>query len=286
MSPAMTKEELLAKALRAKAAGAKALADPELTADYQRLLGGVGDMNPDKVRLHEGQKLNLHGFAIPPDSSDEDLERHRKRYNPWDLPVEANTVNIVGEQNMDANTLAHEFRHIIAPGYSEKMNRLADASMAEKDPEWEDAARMWGDANEVLPSEALNNLFYNLDTNGMATKEYKRQYQLGARPEGEQGKWDDPEYSYAKEMEDKSRWKREREDYLEYEEWNKGLKKRNANRREENPNPTQSMTADALRIIAMPKVERKKQKMTDEDLQSYIDMVRADSASKPKNLTW
>lgn len=222
----LAKQRKLARMIAAQAA-AKAAVTPEFQAQYESLLGGVGTRDPQMIRLQAPDDLNLQGYAVLPGLSDSDMQHLRERYEPHGLSVEPNTVNAVGKSNMRPELIAHEFRHMQAPDMSEGQNRLADAAVAETEPQWEAAARMYADQREGLPSENLSSLFRKL-RHGAAEGEYGRQYNLGARPE-EPASWpSNDEYQYAQERKKATQWNRQHENYDNYIDWNKSLKARNA----------------------------------------------------------
>jgi hypothetical protein len=210
---------------KAKEDAAAALAEnPEILADVLRLLGGVDDGNEDSVRLYKGKKLNLQGYAVPEDDTRAETDLRRQRYNPFQLGVAPGTVNIVGEHHLNPRTISHELRHLQAPQYGESVNRIADGAVAEKDPEWEGAARMWGGYKNKLPSEALPDFFHQLDKGRYPAKhEYRRLHGRGAGA----GATED---EYADKRRADSRWLKESKAYDEYEEWNAGIEKRNKKR--------------------------------------------------------
>lgn len=228
------KQRMAVRLLKAQVAAQKALT-PEFQAQYESLLGGVGTRDPQMIRLHEPDNLNLRGYAVLPTLSDIDMAYLRKRYEPHGLAVEPNTVNAVGASNMRPELIAHEFRHLQVPGMSERQNRLADAAVAETEPQWEDAARMYANGRGALPSEALASLFRNL-RGGYAYDEYDRQFALGARPKNPRKWWhrvDGDQFRLRKEKMAATQWDKQREDYESYEDWNAALKQRNAAIRKE-----------------------------------------------------
>ena len=222
-------QRLLAKILAAQNA-AKEAVTPEFQQQYESLLGGVGTRDANMIRLHAPDDLNLKGYAITPENTEEELQYLKERYEPHGLTVEPNTVNAVGKSNMRPETIAHEFRHLQAPDMPESINRLADAAVAQNAPQWEDAVRMVADGRKVLPSETLGVLYRDLDT-FHANAEYDRQYKLGARPKEERPWWKeviDEKTLLRDERKAGAMWPKEMEAYDHYVDWNKGIKDRNA----------------------------------------------------------
>jgi len=219
-------QRLQAKILAAQNAAKEAIT-PEIQQQYESLLGGVGARDANMIRLHAPDNLNLQGYAVMPDSKKEEIEYLRERYEPRGLTVEPNTVNIVGKSNLRPETIAHEFRHIQAPDMGEWGNRIADAAVAETEPQWEDAVRMVADHRGGLPSESLPYILDRLNFS-WANEEYDRQMRLGAKPKKEPGFLETERGQFIDEKEAQTQWKKQHEAYRDYEIWNRGIKDRNA----------------------------------------------------------
>jgi len=116
------------------------------TAPYNNYTGG---MPAAKARYHgfpSGRPdLNLSGYTVLPDESDESIEYKKGRYREPStgkpMPVERDTV--VGiNGNASPALYAHEFGHLNNPKRSESMQRFVDAATAPDKQSWDRAVVM------------------------------------------------------------------------------------------------------------------------------------------------
>lgn len=215
---------------------------------------GAHDM-ADIARYHgfdhiDGTRdLTLGGFYVP---ESEDYEVGDFRGTPFwgvfngidgEIPKEVGTVNAVHNQATPA-TWAHEYRHRDFPDWPEGSNRVMDFASAQNEAEqkhalgllidWENRHRDPLD-DEIVPSEKListlkhlNNptvLWRGMPYSDMLAKEWNR----GARstPLGKAEDIDD----YIDQRHDSAYFQKTYDELDEYMDWNKGLRKRNLQRK-------------------------------------------------------
>jgi hypothetical protein len=133
----------------------------------QRFAGDTVNIDPLKARYRpEHSGLNLKGFRVPEDLTDEQLQAEKEdyRYPDWEIktaypgtpkeyqyserkmveiPVEKGTINALGPENNRVELWGHEYRH--QDLHDEYMNRKMDAAMASTAKEWDYAVDWWRD---------------------------------------------------------------------------------------------------------------------------------------------
>jgi hypothetical protein len=214
---------------------------PEDMADVSRYHGFRG--------LNGTRDLNLHGFYVPPTDKHKVGEFRKPPY--WGIinglegeaPKEVGTVNALHNQ-ATPQTWAHEYRHRDFPNWSEGPNRLMDFATAQNQQQQDSASRMLADWSnrrrdsldyQRTPSDemmwALNNLNQPLGLwrgspySQMITKEWNR----GARSTS-LGKAEDID-DYFDQRHESAFFQKTSDEIDEYLDWNKGLAKRNLQRR-------------------------------------------------------
>jgi hypothetical protein len=152
--------------------------NPMLSVPYQievaNMAGPGVDVDPTMARYQpEHGGLNIQGFMVDKETSPENMEYLRNRYRYSDgpnnkmvfIPVEKNTVNVLGAENNNPETWSHEYRHQDVK--SENMSRLIDAAQAKTKKQWESAISFWQDTRPEGTSmaQAEQSLLDTLDAN-------------------------------------------------------------------------------------------------------------------------
>ena len=250
--PDVTKQRMTAEELRKARIASQQMGDVEFQMDIAPYFDYAGEIDPSIARYHgwEGPgRLNLGGFNVPEDFTDEDIKKAERRYRYEDkdgnivqIPIERGTVNVVNDQ-AQPRTWAHEYRHEMGEdGNGEVFNRLADAAVAQNEDDWDSAVDLWQDkinrqrrrGDKVKKSEAERDLIANLRRNANVTPRgvYAADYERGARrPDTEAGWWERDSAEYERERIDKSYWFKRAKELDEFDDWAKELEERNAERR-------------------------------------------------------
>lgn len=208
---------------------AEEMGDMEFEMDVAPYSNYTGDIDASKARYHgwEGPgRLDVGGFRIPPDVTDEELENERPSYRFRDpngkvqqMKLERDTVNAINDEATPI-TWGHEFTHLNSPGLSEGPVRLVMAGRVQTEPEWRESVRIYADwenrrrdvplTYEEAERELLDELEYSSKSSyGYLRGAYEDELEAGATlPEERQGWFSDDLSDYADMREENTYWRK------------------------------------------------------------------------------
>jgi len=201
---------------------------PEGVASKARFQGWASENGPQ-------YGLNLHGYTIPEDASDEDIKFYKKRYGRHGLGVERGTINAVSAKDATNRLWSHELDHLTEDGRTERGVRLRDAARAITESDWKSAVDLWKEQIDAKThSEAEENLLKQLSSygsNGPAETLYREELERGANlPESQRTALRPDGVDYSNMRKKTVYWPKRLKEIEEYKSWNKELKDRNDER--------------------------------------------------------
>lgn len=170
------------------------MADIEFQMALAPNLGYAGDIDPAVARYHAlggtPDPVSVKGAYRGPL---EEGETPTKKGYSWEgekIPIDYDTVNVMGADAAKPEIWAHEYRHRMQPTLSEKGNRLGDAATAQNSRQWDSAVKLWVDqlrrgGDNPSREEAEENLLDRLSGSSFgssARHRYTEQFDRGARP--------------------------------------------------------------------------------------------------------
>ena len=288
--PDVTKQVLTADELRKQRKMGEQMGDIEFQMEIAPYSNYTADIDPSIARFHglkEHGFFEPRGFSAPKGATEEELKNSTIRYIDksrvkHELVPEAGTVNASGIAAIP-RIWNHEYGHQ-TEGTDEEDRRILDGFQAQTEDDWDGAIDMWRNwksakhNKKMTPSEAERDLIGRIHESsgfGPVTRSLEREFKRGATlPEDEQKWYATDEQDYPRMRREKSIYYRRKKELEEFDAWNEGIGERNKKRKKDNPK------SDTLKEIKVPEIELKKQKMTADALNTYIEMVRADAEMK------
>lgn len=222
--------------------------DIEFQMEIAPLLGYVGEIDPKLARYHgiggSDAEVTTKGFYVPPEdpndpNTKENLRPYRVNVEGYrgEIPKEPGTINVVGAKSATPEIWAHEYRHKQYPEMSERDNRLADASSAMNESQWESAIDFWRDylrrqGSKVTRSEAEKSLLNKLSNRTMFNQTYLNELKdKGANlPESKKTYLQTDTADYQNMRESQVYWPKRKAELDEFDSWVQELEERNAER--------------------------------------------------------